>query len=194
MLAYLSGKIINKRRDYIIICVKDVGYKIFVNHRIYSELKIGQLFSVYIYQHIREDVNDLYGFCLIEELEIFELLLSVSGVGPKSALAVLSIADIKNIEEAVVNGDPSLLTKVSGIGKKTAERVILELREKIIKTKKDWHKGDASSNISANSDEIDALMALGYSLTQAREALMSIDPSIKDSGNRIKEALKNLGN
>ncbi len=193
MIAYLSGKIINKGSDYAIVRVHDIGYKIFVNSKMYAELQIGQSIDIYTHQHIREDASDLYGFNSLPELEMFELLLSISGIGPKSASAVLSVASIRDIKEAIVGGDSSLLTKVSGIGKKTAERVILELREKIRGIGGGEPGGAPSGGAAASGDEIDALMALGYSLPQAREALQKVDSSTKESGERIKQALKRLG-
>lgn len=191
MLAYLSGKIINKGSDYVVIRAQDIGYKVFVNSKMYAEIEIGAQIDIYTHQHIREDASDLYGFRSLPDLEMFELLLSVSGIGPKSALSVLSVAGLEDIKEAIAAGDSSLLTKVSGIGKKTAERVILELRSKIGGISA---AAAASYGAAAGSgDEIDALMALGYSLPQAREALGSVDKKIKDSGERIKQALKKLG-
>ena len=192
MLAYLSGKIINKGADYIIVRVQDVGYKVFVNSKMYAGMEIGGLVDIYTHQHIREDASDLYGFNSLADLQMFELLLSISGIGPKSASAVLSIAGVDDIKEAIAAGDSSLLTKVSGIGKKTAERVILELRGKIGAVS-GANSDSAGGGAAASGDEIDALMALGYSLSQAREALGPVDKKIKDSGERIKAALSKLG-
>ena len=188
MIAYLKGKIINKGQGYIILDAKDVGYQVFVNPTQYTELDIGQEIEFYTHHHIREDAMDLYGFNTLEDLEMFELLLGISGIGPKSALGVLAISSVNEVRETIAQGDSSLLTKVSGIGKKTAERIVLELREKVAHLVSPEQAGALAS-----SDEIDALMALGYSLQQAREALKNTDSKIKDSGQRIKEALKNLG-
>jgi len=189
MLAFIRGKILNKGNGYVILETDSIGYQIFVNAVAYADLNIGQEVEFYLYHHVREDMNDLYGFKNFSELEFFKLLLSVSGVGPKSALGILGMASAADIKESIGRGDPSLLTKVSGIGKKTAERIVLELRGKI-----DYLapvKG-GGSGVSANSDEIDALMSLGYSLQQAREALNSVDANIKESGERIRAALRSL--
>ena len=188
MISYLHGKILNKGNGFTILDVNGVGYKVFINSSLYADLKIGQTIEIYTHQHVREDALDLYGFKNMEELEMFELLLSISGIGPKTALGVLVIGNVSEIKESIARGDSSLLTKVSGIGKKTAERVVLELREKV---------GCLEMVKGGNSmagDEIDALVALGYTLQQAREALKSVDPAIKESGLRIKGALKNLSN
>lgn len=188
MISYLNGQIINKGNGFIILVVGNIGYKVFVNTSMYADFKTGQAVEIYTHQHVREDALDLYGFKNLEELEMFELLLSISGIGPKSALGVLAIGNVAEIKESIAQGDSSLLTKVSGIGKKTAERVVLELREKV------GYLAAEKGGGSMAGDEIDALISLGYTLQEAREALKSIDPAIKESGLRIKQALKNLGN
>lgn len=191
MISYLKGKIKNKGNGYVILEINNIGYQVFVAALLYADLIIGQDFEFYVHQQVREDALNLYGFRGLEELELFELLLSISGIGPKSALGIMSIATAADIKESIVRGDPALLTKVSGIGRKTAERVVLELREKIGKLSfKDdkLNKGGLGSG-----DEIDALMALGYSLSQAREAFNGVDAKIKDSGERIRQALKKMG-
>ncbi len=190
MIAYLKGKIINKGAGYIILIIRDIGYKVFVNETVYSEVSISDEVKLYIYQHVREDALILFGFYSLDQLEMFELLLSVSGIGPKSALGVLAVGDVGFIKDSIAGGDFDMLTKVSGIGKKTAERVIMELRDKIVKLNI-LSSGTASIS-STNADEIDALMALGYSMQQSRDALKIVDPSIKDSGERIREALKSI--
>jgi Holliday junction DNA helicase RuvA len=117
------------------------------------------------------------------------MLLSVSGVGPKSAMNVLSIASISDIKESIVRGDSALLVKVSGIGKKTAERLVLELKDKLLKNMGDY---DLSVDKSFGGDEINALISLGYSISEARDALNQVDSRISDVGARIKEALKKM--
>lgn len=194
MISYLSGKILNKRENFVILVVGGVGYKVFVNSQIISEVNTSQEVEFYTYQHVKEDALDLYGFHSLDELDLFELLLSISGIGPKSALGVLAIASVQDIKDSIARGDSDLLTKVSGIGKKTAERVVLELREKVgsIAVNLDGKADNPESGMAQSSDEIDALIALGYSMQQAREAIRKIDPKITDSGERIKEALKGI--
>ena len=190
MISFLSGKIINKGNGFVILRVGDIGYKTHVNAPFYADLELGQEAEIYTHQYVREDALDLYGFRDMEELEMFELLLSISGIGPKSALGVLSVGSVEAVKDSISHGDPALLTKVSGIGRKTAERVILELREKVPSTSS-GRSGNLGGNITG--DEIDALMALGYSIQQARDALRQVDPELKDSGERIRGALKRLG-
>ncbi len=189
MIAYIKGKIIAKQGSDLIILNQGLGYKVSVSADIYSETHKDSDIELYTHQHVREDSLDLYGFRSLDDLEMFEMLLSVSGIGPKSALAVLSLSSTNNLKEAIVSEDASMLTKVSGIGKKTAQRVVLELKEKIGKLE-DIKIGAQGSVVS--SDEIDALIALGYNTSEAREALKKIDKNITDSGERVKEALKNL--
>ncbi|PIT93549.1 Holliday junction branch migration protein RuvA, partial [Candidatus Falkowbacteria bacterium CG10_big_fil_rev_8_21_14_0_10_43_11] len=122
MLSFLRGKILNKSQNFVILEVNNIGYQVFINAGMYADLNIGQEAEFYLYHNVREDADDLYGFKDFAELEFFKLLLSVSGVGPKSALGILGLASVTDIKESIGAGDPSLLNKVSGIGKKTAER------------------------------------------------------------------------
>jgi len=191
MIAYLKGKIQNKGRGYVIALVNNIGYQIFVNATRYVELDINQEVEMYIHQHIKEDAQDLYGFNSMAELEMFELLLSINGVGPKSALNTLSIASLDDLKATIAQGDPSLLIKVSGIGRKTAERIVLELKDKMGVLAYD--SSGAKSTVNIASDEIDALMSLGYTIQQARDALKQVDPKITESGERIRAVLQASG-
>lgn len=190
MLAYITGTILTKGHGFVIVRSADLGYQVFVNAACFADVAVGQTVEFYLHHHVKEDAQDLYGFRGFGELEFFKLLISISGVGPKSALGVLAMASVDDIKSSIAQGDPSLLNKVSGIGKKTAERIVLELKSKIDKLAP--MDGDVRSGINANSDEIDALIALGYSLAQAREALQSVDASITESGARIRAALTKL--
>ncbi|MFA5184304.1 MAG: Holliday junction branch migration protein RuvA [Patescibacteria group bacterium] len=190
MISFLRGRVIHKSLNYAILEVADIGYQVFVGETFLNDLKIGQEAEIFTHHQVREEASDLYGFKTLEDLELFELLLTVSGVGPKSAMGILSIATAGDIKEAIIRGDANLLTKVSGIGKKTAERLVLELKTKVIRS------GGAAVTINSaalgGSDEIDALMSLGYSLSEARAALNALEPGITDSGERVKAALKKI--
>lgn len=179
----------DKHKSFVIIDVRDVGYRVFAPENLLFEMAIGQGVELHIHQHIREDAHSLFGFKSYEQLELFELLLTISGIGPKSALAVLSAAGVGEIKDSIARGDSSLLLNVSGIGKKTAERVVLDLRDKIRQTVQGADDAFGAS-ASAGGDELEALMSLGYSLFEARDALRMIDQSIKDSGERIRAALR----
>ena len=192
MISYLTGKILNKGANFVVMLVNGVGYKVFMEPSRCIGLEIGNELELYTHQHVREDMLDLYGFKSMEELEMFEMLLTISGIGPKSALGVISIASIADIKDSIARGDSSLLVKVSGIGKKTAERVVLELRDKVDHISISTFGASDGLQNSASSDEMDALMALGYSMQQARDALRVVDPGITDSGERIRAALRKI--
>ncbi|MFA5248306.1 MAG: Holliday junction branch migration protein RuvA [Patescibacteria group bacterium] len=185
MISYLKGKIIKRGGNFVILNNADIGYKIFVGESAVADLINISEAEFWIYQNIREDANELYGFSSYEKLEMFELLLDVNGIGPKSAMGIMTMINVEELKEAIATGDLAMLNKVSGIGKKTAERIIIDLRDKI------GFLSPVEGSIStARGEEIEALMALGYSLQQSREALGKIDKSITDSGQRIREALR----
>ncbi len=186
MIGSLKGTVQFKSSNYIILETAGVGYKVFVTPPLLVQLKIGQPLTLVTLTYVREDQLTLYGFQTLPELEFFELLLTVSGVGPKSAVGIMSLAEINMIKSAIVSEDPSVFTKVSGIGRKTAERVIVELKEKL-KT-----QVDATPVAKEHSDAVDALLALGYSQQEAREALKNIPTSVKELQEKIKMALKVL--
>jgi len=188
MIAKLKGKIDFIKESYAVVEVGGIGYKVFVTS--YAMGKIAGLEEIefYIHTHVREDILALYGFLSLDELEMFELLISVSGIGPKAGLGILTIADPKTIRTAVANEDASILTKVSGVGKKTAGRVILELKNKI---------GDLpvheKHEVTSDSDALEALVAMGYSVSESRDALKALSKDISDVGERVKLALRSMG-
>ena len=190
MLAFLRGQVLVKRPGSLIIDNNGLGYQVFVGERFWEAAASGQSIETYLYHSVREDAADLYGFSSLDELSLFELLVSVSGIGPKSALGILSLADVEQIKQAIILGDESLLTKVSGIGGKTAQRLILELRGKIagLLPAASLDGGQAA----ASSDDLEALIALGYSAPDARRALSKVDASISDPAQRLKSALQQL--
>jgi len=178
MISFLRGKIINKGLNYAIVEVAGLGYQVFLSETLLNDFKKDSEIEIYTHHQVREEASDLYGFKTLDDLELFELLLTVSGVGPKSALGVLAIASAGDIKEAIIRGDANLLTKVAGIGKKTAERLVLELKTKILRI------GGAIATLNSSSallggDEIDALNL--------------VDSSITDSGERVKAALRKIG-
>ncbi len=190
MISYLKGKIYNKGKGYLIILVSGVGYKVRVNSSLYVDSVINNEIELYIYHHITDQSQALFGLLNMEELEFFELLLSVSGIGPKIGLAALSISDVNELKIAILHEDTEILNKISGIGKKTAERIVLELKTKIEDLGIAPGKNGTVKR-SVNHDEIEALITLGYQAAQARKVLSEIDKELS-SGERIKEALKRL--
>ena len=188
MIAHLKGILIEKQPNFCIVDVAGVGYKVFVTLPTLGLLPINEEVSLHTYHHIREQAMDLYGFSDREERYFFELLLSVSGIGPKGALSILNIADPATLKKAIVADDTTHLVKVSGIGKKRAEKIALELRDKF--------KDSDSIDGAGMQDEIDtleALISLGYSSYESREVLKEIPETILGTNAKIKEALKLLG-
>lgn len=185
MLAYLKGKI-KLKSSYLIIDVNGVGYKVAVTINILNKYKLGEEIELFLHEHLREDADDLYGFAAIDELHFFQDLISVSGIGPKSAMNIISRFDIKDIKKSIAHGDTSLLTKVSGVGKKTAERLILELKNKVDHLDKTGHY---LAKNQVDEDAIAALVSLGYHKSQAIIALAKVDKdaSLED---KIRQALK----
>lgn len=188
MISQLEGKIAGIKGNAVTLMVNGVGYQIFLSAYTLGKVAGQEQTLFYIHTHVREDMLALYGFLNEEELMMFELLISISGIGPKVALSILSIADVKTIRTAVVNKDPSILTRVSGVGKKTAERVIVELQNKV-----DEVGVEDQASALAGQDALEALTSLGYSVSQAREALKLVAPDVVDVSARIRQALKNLG-
>lgn len=188
MIALLKGKIELKTDKFIILDVKGIGYKVFCSASTLKKINEKDKESkFFIHLYPRENILDLYGFLTFEELEFFESLISVSGIGPKAALSVMMLESVKTLKQAIASGQKSLLTKVSGIGSKTAERIILELKSKI------FAPVDGIKQLNADSEAMDALAGLGYPNSAAREALKQVPDKIKKVEDRIKEALKILG-
>jgi Holliday junction DNA helicase RuvA len=188
MIAQLEGTLAGIRGNSVVLMVGGVGYLVAVSTYTLGKLAGRDEVLLHIHTHVREDQFNLFGFLDEEELHMFELLISVSGIGPKMGLSILSIADIKTIRLAIVNKDPSLLTRVSGVGKKTAEKLIVELQNKVTAV-----AGDEDGDAVAGQDALEALTSLGYSVTQAREALKLVPADVVEVGARIRAALKTLG-
>ncbi len=187
MISYLKGKIKIKNEDSIILEVGNIGYQIFISNSLLKKIQEGEEIELFTYLHFREDIIALYGFNDIKELYFFKQLNKVTGVGPKSALGILSGGKLDELKNSIVNGKTELLTKVSGIGRKTAERIILELKNKI----KTSEIGKFKEN---NDDQLKrALSQLGYKNREIEEALNKIPDEIEGLEKRIKEALKFLG-
>lgn len=191
MIAYITGTILAKNDNSLILKTSDLGYKVFVSKKVLYENQVNDSLELFTYEHIREDLRDLFGFVDLADLQLFEKLISVSGVGPKTALGLFSETSGTDIKSAIIHGDSAILKKVAGIGAKTAERVVLELKNKLdgvvgvnIKSK---------DELSQDSDALEALTSLGYQPAQAREALKKVSPEIIKIEDRVKQALKYLG-
>lgn len=190
MITYLEGKIIEKNEKFFVIDTGGVGYRIFSHQGILGKIPvIGQNIGVWTHLYVREDTLDLYGFTDKDELEFFEVLISISGIGPKSALGILEVAPVMSLKQAIVSEDETFFTKVSGVGKKTAQRLILELKNKLAK-KFIPVKGSDSAEMA---EAIDALVSLGYKERDARKIFQEIPKDIKGVEAKVKAALKILG-
>jgi len=185
MIGSLRGKVALKTEKFAIIEASGVGYKVHLSPDGLSKLKkVGEEALVWTHTHVREDSLDLYGFLEREEQEFFEMLINVSGIGPKGALSILGITSIETLRKAIGSGDTSYLTKVSGIGKKTAEKIVIELRDKVGNIE--------GESLQGEMDAMEALKSLGYSQNESREALKKVSPDL-DTNTKLREALKILG-
>lgn len=188
MIGSIRGKIILKTEKFLVVETGGVGYKVSVSPDTISKTKkTGDDIMLWVHTHVREDAFDLYGFLDYVELELFEMLINVSGIGPKGALSILSISSTETLQKAISTDDISYLTKISGIGKKTAEKIIIELRDKISS-----EVNEKSGSMQEELDALEALKSLGYSQNEAREALKKVSPEI-NTNTKIREALKILG-
>ncbi len=189
MIKQLTGQIVHQENNYIVLNVGGVGYKIFLTTDIFKKLKASNTTgptTIWTHLAVRENSLDLYGFLEKTNLDFFEMLITISGIGPKTALGILNVATVETLISAITSKDTSYLTKVSGIGQKNAGKIILELNNKI----KD--SGETGLSMKNDMDAIEGLKALGYSNKEAIEALKKIDKTITEVGAKIKEAMKHL--
>lgn len=185
MISYLDGKIILKKDKFVIVEIGGIGYKVFLSRQ--SLLKLpenGDNVKLFCFQNVKEDALDLYGFLSYDELDFFEVLMDIRGVGPKSALDIASLGSLEKIKDRILAGDVKIFEGIPGVGAKKAMTIILELTGKI----------KMISNAKASKDPAqDALVQLGFSKQQAGEALKNVSSDVKNMEERIKAALKNLG-
>lgn len=186
MIAHIFGKVAEKIGNSVIVDVHGVGYELTVPTPDYESATLGEDRKFYTHHNIRENAEELYGFSSLTAKRLFELLITVNGVGPKAAIAIMSLGSAEEVRNAIANHDIVFISSASGVGKKSAERIILELTDKV---------GSASSesvqhhNINKHDEALDALMALGFQLKEATSALEQIDSSLP-TAERIRLALK----
>jgi len=191
MISYLCGMVMAAGDRHIIVDVNGVGYRVSIPGKsVNSIAKIGSQVKLFTHYNLnpRDGTVELYGFQTPEELNFFELLTSVSGIGPKSAQAIISSADLQSLQIGIIKGDDEYLRKVSGMGPKTAQRLILELKTKVMAS-----GAMATTELGPESEAMDALVALGYSQYQARDAVRQVSEKAKTTEEKIREALKILG-
>ena len=197
MFYYIEGKVAHRESGLAVIDANGVGYACSTSLNTLSQLEMGQSTRLYTYLHVREDIFDIYGFIDREELNFFKMLISVSGIGPKAAISMLSTATPSQLAAYIISGDEKMLTQSPGIGKKTAQRIILELKDKIEKERIGLGSEVAfvsqdpafSSNLSEASA---ALGVLGYSAQETGEALRGIDSKGLPVSEIVRLALKNM--
>lgn len=192
MIAHLTGTLISLDLKAAVVDVNGVGYKVFVGGETIESLAghVGEPVSLFTYLAVRETALDLYGFKNQETQDMFEMLITVSGIGPKSALAILSVASEHTIREAIIMEDTSYLTKVSGIGKKNAEKIVLELKGKFKETEL---LGGEKKDVSKEALVIDALKSLGFEEKAARDSIKNMDKELS-AEEMIRLSLKEIGN
>ncbi len=191
MIAHLSGTIAEKfGAGSIVIDVRGVGYEVSVSAGDFEAVALNQDAKFYTYHHVREQAEELFGFSSLAAKKLFEMLITVQGVGPKAALAILSLGDAEQVRNAIANADSVFVQKAAGVGKKTAERVVVDLSDKV-GSPTQYGRADTPVQVELNtSDEaLEALMALGYTLADATKALENIDANLP-TAQRVTEALK----
>lgn len=191
MIATLSGVVSEKLGEEVVIDVQGVGYGLFVTAEDYGRLVVGESAKVYVYEHIREQAHDLFGFLSKETKVLFEQLLDVNGVGPKMTLNVLSIGPIGEVRQAIASGDVKFIQRASGVGKRVAERIVVELKDKVGLVGVDLEStGLLQGEANLMKDEaVEALVALGYGAADAASLLSKIDDNLPTE-ERVKLALK----
>jgi len=191
MIATLSGTVAEKLAELVVVDVGGVGYGILVSNEDYGTLSVDEPAKVYIYEHIRENTHDLYGFCSLESKKLFELLLDVNGVGPKMALNVLSVGSVGEVRQAIATGDVKFIQQATGVGKRVAERVVVDLKDKVGLAGVDLGAIGLlqTDGILRQDDAIEALITLGYAPQDAAKALYEVDKELPVE-ERIKLALK----
>lgn len=192
MISRLTGTIVHIDLKYVILDVNGVGYKVATTVDIMAKLgKDKENTTLWTYLAVRENAMDLYGFTSLSELNFFELLITISGIGPKTALGILNSASVESLQTAVQTSDTSHLIKISGISKKVAEKIVMELKDKVDKF---THTEESKTSMRGDADALEALKSLGYSQNEARDALKELPKSISKTNDKIREALKILGN
>ena len=200
MYAYIKGKLAEINTDHIVIEAGGIGYQVFISLQTFDYLpSVGENLKIYTYLYLREDAMILYGFLTKDDLELFKLLISVSGIGPKGGLAILSTLEADDLRFAILSGDAKAISKAPGVGGKTAQRVILELKDKLsledaFEAKTEHvQKNAAAAGGSVKNDAVMALTALGYSSTESLKAVSAVEiTEDMDVEEVLKAALKHL--
>ena len=190
MIAHVFGKVAEKFNGSLVIDVHGVGYEVSVATNDFDAVILDQEVKFYTYHHVREQSEELFGFSSLAAKKLFEMLITVQGVGPKAALAILSLGDAEQVRNAIANADSGFVQKASGVGKKTAERVVVDLSDKVgLPTHYGRTEAPVQTELNTSDEALEALMALGYTLADATKALENVDINLPTS-QRVTEALK----
>lgn len=188
MIYHLTGSVLLKKPPFLVLDVLGVGHKVHCTQLTLDTIGIGDSLSLFTHLAVREDALDLFGFLSHEELELFILLIGISGIGPRSALGIIGLERVEKLVSAIAQGDVGYLTKVSGVGKKSAEKIVLELKEKVLLL----DIQEVGTMRHEDEDVLEALKAMGYRADEAREALKRIPTDTVGQGAQIREALRLL--
>ena len=190
MIAHVIGTVAEKFNGSLIVDVNGVGYEVAVALGEFESASLDENIKLYTYHHIREQSQELFGFSSLAAKKLFELLITVQGVGPKAALAILSLGDGENVRNAIANSDSAFIQKATGVGKKTAERVVVDLSDKVgFPTHYGRKDAPVQAELDTSDEALEALMALGYTLADATKALEGVDVNLP-TARRVTEALK----
>jgi len=192
MIAHIRGELTEKFANSVIVDVQGVGYEISLTAPDFETLNLHDEVKLYTYHHVREQSEELFGFTALAGKRLFELLITVQGIGPKAAMSILSLASYEEVRNVIANADSAYISKASGVGKKSAERVIVDLREKVGLPSYYGRKGELKPEqqpIKKNDEALEALMALGFQLADATKALEGVDQDLPVE-ERIRLALK----
>lgn len=189
MISTLTGTVAEKLSELVVIDVKGVGYGLLMPQEDFHKLLTGDSVKVYIHEHIRENSHDLYGFTRLEAKQFFEQLLDVSGVGPKMALSILGIGRADTVRKAIASGDTKFIQTANGVGKRVAERVVVELKDKVGLVATASDALFVATSAAEKDEAVQALISLGYTVSDAISSLDGIDKKLPTE-DRIKQALK----
>lgn len=190
MIAHVFGTVAEKFNDSIVVDTGGVGYEIYVAASDFERFSVGSEAKIYTYHHVREQSEELFGFSSLAAKKLFQLLITVQGVGPKAALAILSLGEAEIVRNAIANADHAFIQKAAGVGKKTAERVVVDLSDKVGVPAAYDHADLLPQTSSNTADEaLEALVALGYTLADATRALEGVDPALP-TAERVTRALR----
>ena len=190
MIAHVFGKVAEKFNGSLVVDVHGVGYEVSVATNDFDAVILDQEVKFYTYHHVREQSEELFGFSSLAAKKLFEMLITVQGVGPKAALAILSLGDAEQVRNAIANADSGFVQKATGVGKKTAERVVVDLSDKVgLPTHYGRAEEPLQTELNTSDEALEALMALGYTLADATKALENVDVNLPTS-QRVTEALK----